>query len=540
MSSQLNTILPNVVTLDSPNCGYKYAEITTVLRNKIMLYDGAPHGYYIAPHSMEVGQALGMAGPNNNTRANTAPITPQMRESDINSLLRLEEINIGDGIPARQRKAFYYLCADVDDTVTDLEGIKFLLIIDTGNWLFAQHLKCIKTVHIDATAGRQYSELASDWPSTCNPERKDIRWPNGVNPPNINNRALSCSTMIYGSNGFVELGIRVTLHGWDWKKRQISQQGLEIYNGFDVVVAANPRIILDGYDGNIGLGPGSNGLYKTTKNFFAAIEGPKHVEDVSVFIIRLVHPFILDSGVQWREPVYSVISFGPHFPFQVPLQPEDYFSHPIPTISPDPYHRPRSWTVKLLKIGIMKTGDNEYVWIDMHNSSSKDSSQGINILLDTDHVVSKMLSDEHWLGPYTAASNPGPGYINSMNTAVFKDLSNKQLCFEFQGEGSHTVKVKVQAREFLYWYPKLAAGDNPNDYYCTVKGSQADRYILGQNWYWAGIVKHVSPRERHRPPFVRVMPNAFFLDKITKKVVQPQDMILQTNPPRFKQQNMHI
>ncbi|KAJ3770126.1 hypothetical protein FB446DRAFT_180009 [Lentinula raphanica] len=503
-------------------------------------------------------QSFRMAGPNNNTRANTAPITPQMRESDINSLLRLEEINIGDGIPARQRKAFYYLCADVDDTVTDLEGIKFLLIIDTGDtnsWLFAQHLKCIKTVHIDATAGRQYSELASDWPSTCNPERKDIRWPNGVNPPYINNRALSCSTMIYGSNGFVdmlhgpiELGIRVTLHGWDWKKRQISQQGLEIYNGFDVVVAANPRIILDGYDGNIGLGPGSNGLYKTTKNFFAAIEGPKHVEDVSVFIIRLVHPFILDSGVQWREPVYSVISFGPHFPFQVPLQPEDYFSHPIPTISPDPYHRPRSWTVKLLKIGIMKTGDNEYVWIDMHNSSSKDSSQGINILLDTgcpftvfpDHVVSKMLSDEHWLGPYTAASNPGPGYINSMNTAVFKDLSNKQLCFEFQGEGSHTVKVKVQAREFLYWYPKLAAGDNPNDYYCTVKGSQADRYILGQNWYWAGIVKHVSPRERHRPPFVRVMPNAFFLDKITKKVVQPQDMILQTNPPRFKQQNMRI
>ncbi|KAJ3838733.1 hypothetical protein F5878DRAFT_618654 [Lentinula raphanica] len=206
MSSQLNTILPNVVTLDSPNCGYKYAEITTVLRNKIMLYDGAPHGYYIAPHSMEGDcslfnfvngqnamnayheflqsqrnsnmlkysskpshhmtsnsgsssrsypvpmrtgqissnnsividhlsqiQSFRMAGPNNNTRANTAPITPQMRESDINSLLRLEEINIGDGIPARQRKAFYYLCADVDDTVTDLEGIKFLLIIDTGS-----------------------------------------------------------------------------------------------------------------------------------------------------------------------------------------------------------------------------------------------------------------------------------------------------------------------------------------------------------------------------------------------------------------------
>ncbi|KAJ3977841.1 hypothetical protein EV361DRAFT_1029496, partial [Lentinula raphanica] len=51
MSYQSNTIprAPDVITLYPPECGYEYAEIFAVLRNKIMLYDNAPHGFYLAP-----------------------------------------------------------------------------------------------------------------------------------------------------------------------------------------------------------------------------------------------------------------------------------------------------------------------------------------------------------------------------------------------------------------------------------------------------------------------------------------------------------
>ncbi|KAJ3805962.1 hypothetical protein F5876DRAFT_81204 [Lentinula aff. lateritia] len=36
-----------LIYLDPPNSGHAHAEIKTVMRNKIMIYANAPHGYYI-------------------------------------------------------------------------------------------------------------------------------------------------------------------------------------------------------------------------------------------------------------------------------------------------------------------------------------------------------------------------------------------------------------------------------------------------------------------------------------------------------------
>ncbi|KAJ3712621.1 hypothetical protein C8R42DRAFT_647428 [Lentinula raphanica] len=59
MSSVSSSIeKPQILILESPNAGYEYAEITTVLRKKVTLYNKAPHGYYIAPSSIGGKQYL--------------------------------------------------------------------------------------------------------------------------------------------------------------------------------------------------------------------------------------------------------------------------------------------------------------------------------------------------------------------------------------------------------------------------------------------------------------------------------------------------
>ncbi|KAJ4467046.1 hypothetical protein J3R30DRAFT_2090044 [Lentinula aciculospora] len=204
------------------------------------------------------------------------------------------------------------LCAD----------IRLYFTRNTHSWLLARDLEYIKAVYEDAK-GRPIAQLTPQWPPNCNSSLEDIRWPHRVNPPELKNSRLEQSVLTYGStsrvvirHGPIDLGIRVTLYGWDWARQDVSRQGLKIYNGFDVAIGANEGIIREGYDGNIGLGPRLDGLYESTKNFFAAIEGPDHVEDPSVFIIRLLHPAVLEELIPWDCRVFNLISFGPNFPFQ--------------------------------------------------------------------------------------------------------------------------------------------------------------------------------------------------------------------------------
>ncbi|KAJ3751725.1 hypothetical protein EV360DRAFT_89436 [Lentinula raphanica] len=135
------------------------------------------------------------------------------------------------------------------------------------------------------------------------------------------------------------------------------------------------------------------------------------------------------------------------------------------------------------------------------------SRKGIDILMDTgnplsvlpDHVLSKIQSDDKWQSPKSSISTGQRANA----------LSEMLVGFEFQGEGSNVVMVEVRALEFLSWPPRVGAGDRVNIEYNNIKGTAEKNYTLGQNWYWAAIVKHVSPREKENFPYVQVMPNGY-------------------------------
>ncbi|KAJ3873608.1 hypothetical protein F5051DRAFT_444098 [Lentinula edodes] len=550
-----------VIVLESPSSGHAHAEIKTVLRNQIELYKDAPHGYYIgqdaqgnqylfsfvsgedsmkefhdalvawsapktakdnklsttlfSPVPMRTGQQSRnpsnslifnpqsraqpsrMAGP----EKKISPSTDQshyVRQSDINSLLPLQEINIGSNVSSEGRRYFYYLRAAVDDTTPGPRGLEFELPIDT------------------VQAPRDLYEMSQ-------------------------------KVSKYGHNGYVGLrdgplksNVVVTLRGWDWEKKDHSPRGFKIHDGFDFATAANEDIILDGYDGNIGLGPRQGDIQTgTSRSFLASLTTTRQITDSSMFTIRLVHPDDLDNAPMDCN-LFNIISFGPGFPFQAPENPDAYFSSPIPTISEDiaGAARPGKWMVKLLRIGISSADRNDYSWIDMDSPQTSSSIiQGIDILMDTgtpmtvfpDYVVAKIQSDENWLG-----SSRQNQLDLSMNDRMYTRLARKKIRFEFKGEGHHPVGVTVSAKSFLAWYSKVEAGDNPKLHLCSIKGSHHQKeFALGQNWYWAAIVKHVSPREKRKFPFVQVMPNGYFFDYDTNKAVRPTDMILKPLPPRL-------
>ncbi|KAJ3995816.1 hypothetical protein F5050DRAFT_1824005 [Lentinula boryana] len=612
-----NSETPYVLVLESPDCGYNHAEIMTVIRNKIMLYDNAPHGYYIASDSQGnqylfhfvIGkdsmkayhEALGAKDvpklskprPSVITQSNPLPMRtggqqsrsgnltfsylPQMQSSrmagpeyaypnaaksvsqyiqqyDKNSLLPLQEIDIRSSVSTRARKTFYFLRADVNDTTPKLNGLKFQLPIDTviaSSWLFIENFKFIKSAQLDDQEIE--ADIENEWPSNFNQDSDEVQWPFTVKRPfmfdNIPGRVVQ-----YGSNGYVYMHdgpvdskISVTLHGWDWERQDDSKTGFKIYDGFDFVSASNMRIISDGYDGNIGLGPRQGDLQtETSRSFLASLTATRHIRDASVFIIRLVHPDILDHiplSCVLYEPFFqlllNIISFGPEFPLQAPVNPDAEFSSPIPVVSVAANNsiRPRKWEVRLLRISISSSDNSDYSWIDMDDpeESLRSSIKGINILMDTgtpmtvfpSYVLSKMQSDERWLGPSMHKDNK-----IFLSDSRFERLLREKIRFEFQGEGRHTVGLVLQAKAFMSWYSKAAAGDDPTSHLCAIKGSKAN-FALGQNWYWAAIVKHVSPRERRKYPFVQVMPNGYFFDRETRKPVKPTDMILKTLPPRL-------
>ncbi|KAH7874169.1 hypothetical protein F5879DRAFT_1039373 [Lentinula edodes] len=604
-----------LIYLDPPNSGHAHAEIKTVLRNKIMIYANAPHGYYIGrdpqgnqylfsfvngedameafhdalmraakthetntsstssfrpipmktgqhPHSttgnppifntQPRGQPSRMAGQEKKTHSH------YIRQSDINSLLPLQEINIGSNVSSAGRKYFYYLRANVDDTTPGPRGLEFELPIDTGSqssWLFVNDFNWINGSHMNYTIEK--------WPTAWKQNTDTIKWPFTVQGPN-NLKEMPRKISAYGSDGYVgksiyaiklleksklstevcdgplKSNVVVTLHGWDWAKKDHSTKGFKIHDGFDFVTAANEQIIWEGYDGNIGLGPRQGDLQTgTSRNFLASLTTTRQIIDSSIFIIRLVHPDDLDNAPLDCN-LFNIISFGPGFPFQAPVSPDAYFSSPIPTISKDiaGAARPEKWRVKLLRIGICSVDRNDYSWIDMDNTETKSSIiQGIDILMDTgtpmtvlpDYVVAKIQSDEKWLG-----SSRQTQLDLLMNDKTYTRLAHKKIRFEFKGEGRHPVGVTVSAKSFMAWYSKVEAGDNPKLHLCSIKGSHnQDEFALGQNWYWAAIVKHVSPREKRKFPFVQVMSNGYFFDYDTNKTVRPTDMILKPLPPRL-------
>ncbi|KAJ3821546.1 hypothetical protein EV361DRAFT_964289 [Lentinula raphanica] len=620
MSSQFATMMPYVIPLESPTCGYKYADIFTTLRHKIVLYDTACHGYYIPPEtlgsdqylfkfvdgqhafqayqqvsqtlrrnnmpkqnyeprvplkfnplSMKTGQQLyqtsaninylpqmqssRMAGPYN-THGYSVSVTPE--QQDENSLLPLNEIEIKDGITLEKKKCFYYLIATVNDTTTQPGGRNFLLPIDTGDtesWLFKKGYDFITRVVANTVQGDKIQESPETVPMTKQllaSLGQKFRLPYEVNHPDMHSWATPKHLLKYGSssyvvvqNGPINSGIDVTFHGWDWINQKKSEDGFKIEDGFDFVVAANQNILEDGYDGNIGLGPKL--LYlrdrdSSRKNFLTSLDaGWRHVRDASVFIIRLVHPEILDKKL-WTLKL--LISFGPEFPLKAPANPDAHFSPPIPTTIRDGApRRPESWRVKLLRIGIHDYQLNdEYTWIYMNDTatSSSTSGEGITILMDTGaplsvfpgHVVSQMLSDEKWVGPTgSGADTRAP----TMSDQAYSNLSNKDMCFEFQGENQQRIPVYVHARLFLSWYPVQPENSNnvARRHYFPIKGSKTGRYALGQNWYWAAIVKHCIPTEKYLPPFVQVMPSAHFYDKDAGRDILPEDMLLKSRHPRI-------
>ncbi|KAJ3715571.1 hypothetical protein DFJ43DRAFT_1102022 [Lentinula guzmanii] len=605
-----NSDMPYVLVLEPPDCGHNQAEIVTVIRNKIMLYDNAPHGYYIVsdnqgiqylfhfvigedsmkayhealgakdmpklskpnpsvimqsnPLPMRTGgqrshssnltfshlpsqmQSSRMAGPEYAYPNAGKSISQYIQQYDQNSLLPLQEIDIQSSVSTRARKTFYFLRADVNDTTPKLNGLKFQLPIDTASihsWLFMEDFRFIKSVQIHHQ-GLQ-ADIEKEWPSNFNQDCDEVQWPFTVQDTfsiyDVPGRVVQ-----YGSNGYVYMHdgpvdskISVTLHGWDWERQDHSRTGFKIYDGFDFVSASNPRIISDGYDGNIGLGPRQGDLQTgTSRSFLASLTAARCIRDASMFIIRLVHPDILDH-IPSSCILVDIISFGPEFPLQAPVNPDAEFSSPIPVVSVATNNliRPGKWEVNLLRIGISSSANSNYSWIDMDDPEepSKSTIKGINILMDTgtpmtvfpSYVLSKMQSDEHWLGPSMHKDNK-----IFMSDSRFERLSHEKIRFEFRGEGRHEVGIVLQAKTFFSWYSKAAAGDDPTSHLCAVKGSKAN-FALGQNWYWAAIVKHVSPRERFKHPFVQVMPNGYFFDGVAKKPVMPTDMILKSLPPRF-------
>ncbi|KAJ3925478.1 MAG: hypothetical protein NXY57DRAFT_1069315 [Lentinula lateritia] len=373
-----------------------------------------------------------------------------------------------------------------------------------------------------------------------------IKWPFTVQGPDLHK--IASRIIQYGSDGYVRMhdaplksNVVVTLHGWDWEKKDHSLKGFKIHDGFDFVSAANERILWDGYDGNIGLGP-RQGDIQTEKSrvcpLFPLMMNPVCSKDLQSFLASLTATRqILDA----------------------PVNPDAYFSSPIPTISRDiaDMGRPERWTFKLLRIGICSVDRNDYSWIDMDSPEKRSSIiQGIDILMDTatpmtvlpDYVVSKIQSDENWLG-----SSRQTRLDLSMNDKTYTRLARKKIQFEFKGEGHHPVGVTVSAKSFMVWYSKVEAGDNPKLHLCSIKGSYDQKeFVLGQNWYWAAIVKHVSPREKQKFPFVQVMPNGYFTDYDTNKTVsycssvrkvnQRNAMNLNVNPSecRMHQQNVKL
>ncbi|KAJ3832710.1 hypothetical protein F5878DRAFT_729213 [Lentinula raphanica] len=610
--------LPTVITLYPPNCEHEYADIVTVLRNKIMVYNNAPHGYYIAPNSpqgdnylfkfmdghnalraynetmqmptnsnmpkpskpshlgtsssraslqfsslpMKTGQQFyndsfgikhmphmqsSRMADNTSSKYISSGLTPEQK--DRNALLPVKEINIAHDIAAVDTKIYYYLCARVNCATDKHNDTVFKLPIDTGDqesWLFVKDFKSIQPAAPTGKTVQQENKYLipqmTDWPMELkqNPGAFQLKWPNEIYPPHLARWPMQQSQIKY-INGHVVIqrapknsGIGVTLYGWNWAEKRDSEQGFEIYDGFDLAIAADLQIVQDGYDGNIGLGPKLIGLgdFRTSRrNFLTSLEGPGYIRDSSVFIIRLVHPRILERKF-WAIPLFSVISFGSTFPFQASVNPDAYFSRPIPTIR-TVEHRPDTWEVKLLRIGIQTSRKSDYTWIKMNNNvptSSKGGNEGTIIMMDTgsplsvfpSHVVSKMLSDENWLGD---------GKLNDGNITItpekYSDLTSKFMCFEFQSQDAHPVCIYIQARLFLAWYP-ARQGNADMYWYCPIKGSESGTYTLGQNWYWAAIVKHCVPREGHLPPYVQLMPNAYIRDDRAGKTILPEDMILKS------------
>ncbi|KAJ3884268.1 hypothetical protein GG344DRAFT_84297 [Lentinula edodes] len=454
---------------------------TTTVFNPVLMKTGQQsnntNSNYHAFSTKPRMQPSRMAGPEEHTSFSTP--SQYIRHSDINSLLPLQEINIRSSVSFQGCKAFYYLRANVDDTTPGPRGLEFELPIDT------------------------------------------------VQGPDLHK--IASRIIQYGSDGYVRMhdaplksNVVVTLHGWDWEKKDHSLKGFKIHDGFDFVSAANERILWDGYDGNIGLGPRQGDIQtEKSRSFLASLTATRQILDASMFIIRFVHPDDLDNA-PLNCNLFNVISFGPGFPFQAPVNPDAYFSSPIPTISGD----------------IADMDRNDYSWIDMDNPEKRSSViQGIDILMDTatpmtvlpDYVVSKIQSDENWLG-----SSRQTRLDLSMNDKTYTRLARKKIQFEFKGEGHHPVGVTVSAKSFMVWYSKVEAGDNPKLHLCSIKGSYDQKeFVLGQNWYWAAIVKHVSPREKQKFPFVQVMPNGYFTDYDTNKTVRPTDMILKPLPPRL-------
>ncbi|KAJ3712981.1 hypothetical protein DFJ43DRAFT_1105779 [Lentinula guzmanii] len=605
----------HVFVLEPPHCGYKHAELRTVLHNKVMLYDNAPHGYYITqdrqgnqylfsfasgedatkafqealvardipkkrssddtvqfnplpmrtgerPHSSSNNssafsylsrmQSSRMAMPENTTNINPQRLSGYryIQDSDINSLLPLQGTSIGSNLPAGGQEVFYYLKADVNDTTPGLNELEFKLPIDTGDihsWLFLQALEYIKNVTV-SQKDEMVAHTSAQWPENCNPKAIGVTWPFMVKRPNKVNQ-MPQKVIKYGSQGYVvindgpvESKIVVTLHGWDWEKQDRSKDGFSIQDGFDFVSAANEHIIRDGYDGNIGLGPRQGYLQLgTSRSFLAALSVNRQINNASIFIIRLVHPHDL-SRAPLNCDLLNILSFGPSFPLRAPVNPDAHFSLPIPTVNiyNDNSARPTSWDVKLLRIGIGPADRDECIWINMDDPNNENQSiKGINILMDTGtpmtilptYVVSRMLADKHWLD----ASEKTVGLRKLiMSHKRYRELPYEKMIFEFQGEMHKPVKVVVPAQPFLTWHTQAAFGDDPTSHLCPIKGSdRSGRFVLGQNWYWAAIVKHVSPNERQKFPFVQVMANGHFFDHVTGKPVIPTDMTLKSLPPRL-------
>ncbi|KAJ3756133.1 hypothetical protein EV360DRAFT_85256 [Lentinula raphanica] len=591
MSLQSSNMLPTVLILEQPTCGYEYAEIATVLHNKIMLYSNAPHGYYITPNSpdgvqhlfkfangqdavkayldsfqtqqspnmlskhsksrlpsyptslgavnprfnpmpMRTGQqsysstseinympwmqsASRMAAPDN-VPSNMSPNTgaSYSRQSDNNALLPLDDIVIADNMLPAARKAHYYVVAHVNDRYSRLDYLDFHLPIDTGSYdsfLFGEGFK-----YLDSENKSVKFPPVTEWPEDFQKGLSHIRWPHVVNHSKLLNFNIPKKNLTFGHTGHVEIqhgpvnsGVNVTLYGWDWYRGNHSEQGFTVVDGFNFATASSKRIVLENYDGNIGLAPKLNPERDTYRNFLAALTAYRYVENASVFYIRLVHPKVAEKVGQDSD---LVVSFGPYYPFKVPSDPEENFSLPIPTVGHSPQHWPEYWKVRLLRIGITSTGpgpSSNYSWINMDSSSSS-TNQGVIIHMDTgspmsvlpDYVVSNMLSDNNWLGS---------GSLD-ISHATYTKLNQQTICFEFQGEGTNPVSVHVSANMFLLWYP--TRGDHHRDpfYHCAIKGAQA-RYSLGQNWFWAALVKHVIPQRGRRVPYVQAMANGGFYDK---------------------------
>ncbi|KAJ3712920.1 hypothetical protein C8R42DRAFT_647335 [Lentinula raphanica] len=500
-----------------------------------------------SPLEMQISSR--MQGPSVTTRPNR--VTPYTRESDINSLITLENIKIGDGMLPAARKVYYYIIASVDDTTGGTNGLPFHLPIDTGSdisWLFQRGYKCLLPVQNQSRISSQSAPIIikgvnlvkSEWPEDFNKGPSKVPWPYDVYHPNMSSWATSYTHTSFGNTGYAEIqhgpidsGVSVTISGWNWDQARESTQGFALTDAFDFVTAAGKRIITDNYDGNIGLAPKLDPDYDTNRNFLSALKAYRLVDNASVFIIRLVHPKVVKDLGNDRN-VQSILSFGPYFPLAAPSNSEAEFSSAIPT-SPRWIQK---WKVQLLRIGITISGSNSSTWIEMtpneiDASASSRSHEGNQMSVFPSHVVTKILADDNWLG--SSVNQKSSLGTPIMNQTIFKKLHNQFMFLEFRGEDSNPVRITVPASLFLLWYPTLGAENRDPYYYCAITGSDSGKYYLGQNWYWAAIVKHVIPTTKNQVPYVQVMSNGYFYDK-TGRWIKPEDMIMKSIPPRLSRQ----